>query len=388
MRAVLLVSLLSVSAFATPSHVINRKIASGQTLGSALYQTDLDAPQVEALLSALEGVFDVRRSRPGDQWRLVVHDGEVDRFDYRQGELDEWQVRREGEKFLALKRAVEVEKELARVELSVDSSLYEAAIAAGEDPQIALALSDVLAWDVDFYQDVRKGDHVKVLVEKYLTHGRWVRYGEVIAAEYDGEAVGTKKVFRYELPDGAFSYFQEDGQSARKSFLKSPLKYAQVTSRFGMRVHPVLQYVKAHQGVDYHAPIGTPVWAVADGVVTRAGMAGAGGNTLCMRHRNGWESCFCHLSRFGAGVHVGARVTQKQVVAYTGNTGRTTGPHLHFALKRNGHYVNPLNQHFPRADPVPAKLLADYRTKVAPLAAQLDATRVAAAGVSVGPSAR
>jgi murein DD-endopeptidase MepM/ murein hydrolase activator NlpD len=379
MRVALLVSLLSLSALASPARVTTRRIESGQTLGNALYKTDLPTAQVESLLSALEGVFDVRKVREGDQWRLVVREGEVDQFDYRQSELDEWQVRREGDKLVALKRAVEVEKQIARVELAVDSSLYEAALTAGEDPTIAMALADVFAWDVDFYQDVRKGDHVKALVEKYVTQGRLVRYGEVLAAEYDGETVGTKKVFRYELPSGDYSYFQQDGQSARKSFLKSPLKYAHVTSRFGMRFHPVLQYVKAHEGVDYGAAIGTPVWAVADGTVTRAGPAGAGGNTLCIRHRNGWESCYCHLSRFGAGVHVGARVAQKQVVALSGNTGRTTGPHLHFALKRDGHFVNPLNQHFPRADPVPASLAEDFRQKVAPIAAQLSATSVAAA---------
>jgi murein DD-endopeptidase MepM/ murein hydrolase activator NlpD len=241
-----------------------------------------------------------------------------------------------------------------------------------------MALADVFAWDIDFYVDVRKGDRVHCLVEKILSKGRLLRYGEVVAAEYRGSSVGTKRVFRWQLPDGDWSYFQEDGTSARKAFLKSPLKFAHVTSGFGSRFHPVLQYVKAHQGVDYSAAVGTPVWAVADGTVTRIGDTGAGGNTVCVRHRNGFETCYLHLSSYGAAVHSGARVSQKQVIGYSGNTGRTTGPHLHFAMKRNGTFVNPLNQKFPRNEPVPSTLLAQFRTFVTPLAASLDAPSLAA----------
>ena len=291
--------------------------------------------------------------------------------------MDEWQVRRDGEKYVASKRVVEVEKQVSRVELEVATSLYDAALSAREDPTIALALADVFAWDIDFYLDVRKGDRVRCLVEKVLSKGRLLRYGEVLAAEYRGEAVGTKRVFRWQLPDGTWSYFQEDGTSARKAFLKSPLKFAHVTSGFGSRFHPVLQYVRAHQGVDYAAAVGTPVWSVADGTVTRAGNTGAGGNTVCVRHRNGFETCYLHLSGYAAGVKSGSRVAQKQLIGYSGNTGLTTGPHLHFAMRRNGTYVNPLNQKFPRNEPVPTSLLAQFREAVTPLAGGLDGPALA-----------
>jgi murein DD-endopeptidase MepM/ murein hydrolase activator NlpD len=315
----------------------------------------------------------------GDQFRLVMKDGALDFFDYRQSSVDEWQVRRDGDKFVGSKRAIEVEKQVGLVSLEINNSLYEAALAAGEDPLIGMVLADVFAWDIDFYRDVRKGDKARALVEKFVSKGRILRYGEVLAATYEGESVGHKRVFRYELPDGKSSYFQEDGSSARKAFLKSPLKYAHVTSRFGSRFHPVLQYVKAHNGVDYAASVGTPVWAVADGTVTVAHNTGAGGNTVCLRHTNGFETCYLHLSKFGAGVRAGARVSQKQVIALSGNTGRSTGPHLHYALKRNGAYVNPLNQNFPRTEPLPKSLLPDFRAKLAPLAQQLDAVSVASA---------
>jgi murein DD-endopeptidase MepM/ murein hydrolase activator NlpD len=378
-------------AQALPSHTLvkNRRIAQGSTLKQALHDSGLPDEQVEAVIAALEGVFDFRKSRTGDQVRLVFKAGELDFLDYRQSDLDEWQVRRDGERLVGSKRAIEVEKKVDLVTLDVTSSLYEAALAAGEDPSIGMVLADVFAWDIDFYRDVQKGDQVRALVEKFVSRGRVVRYGEVIAANYQGSTVGTKRVFRYELPSGIASFFQEDGQSARKAFLKSPLKFAHVTSRFGGRIHPVLKYYKAHNGVDYGASIGTPVWAVADGVVTRAQNTGAGGNTVCIRHVNAMETCYLHLSRYGAGVRAGARVSQKQVIAYSGNTGRSTGPHLHFALKRNGAFVNPLNQNFPRTEPLPRNLLADFQAKVAPLAEQLDSMNVAAVAgqAPVGPAA-
>lgn len=379
--APLCVTLFALSATSARAEVrvLNRRIQPDQNLAQALHDAAVPDPQVVGIIAALEGVFDFRTSRPGDQLRLVFRNGEVDVFDYRQSARDEWQVRRDGEKLLGSKREIEVEKRVELVEMTVTSSLYLAAVEAGEDPVIAMSLADVFAWDIDFNLDVRKGDVVRAVVEKFMSKGRLLHYGSVMAASYRGEAVGEKRVFRYTLPDDKVSYFQEDGGSARKTFLKSPLKYAHVTSRFGSRFHPVLKYVKNHNGVDYGASIGTPVWALGDGTVTTARHTGPGGNTLCLRHMNGFETCYLHLKGFAKGVRQGARVSQKQVVAYTGNTGRTTGPHLHFAMKRGGKFINPLNQNFPRAEPVPKKLLADFQEAIAPYRTQLESVNVAAA---------
>jgi murein DD-endopeptidase MepM/ murein hydrolase activator NlpD len=197
------------------------------------------------------------------------------------------------------------------------------------------------------------------------------------AASYRGEQVGEKRVFRYQFPNGMVSWFQQDGSSARKSFLKSPLKYTHVTSGFGNRFHPVLQYFKEHNGVDYQAAVGTPVWAVSDGTVTRAGNFGPNGNLVCLKHLNGFETCYAHLSKVM--VRNGQHVSQKQVIALTGSTGRSTGPHLHFALKRSGAFLNPLNQKFPRAEPIPKDQLARYRETITPYVEKLGATDVASA---------
>jgi murein DD-endopeptidase MepM/ murein hydrolase activator NlpD len=376
---VLAVLLAAAPASAGTLHVQNRRIQRNQTLGHALHGAGLTDAQVEALVGTLKGVFDFRRARPGDEFRVVLREGALEAFDYRQGLVDEWQVRREGEALVASKRAVDVQTHVAVVELDVQSSLTEAAVRAGEDPSIALALSDVFAWDIDFYRDVQPGDRARAVVEKVVSKGKLLRYGAVLAADYVGNSVGKKRVFRYAPPNGTPTYFQADGASARKAFLKSPLKFANVTSRFGVRFHPVLKFLKAHNGVDYGAPTGTPVWSVGDGTVTQAGFNGAGGNTVCVRHTNGFESCYLHLSAYGRGVRRGSHVSQKQVIGYVGTTGRSTGPHLHFALKRGGGFVNPLNQSIPRAEPLPRGLLADFREKTAHLAARLDGLSVAAA---------
>ena len=359
--------------------ILNRRIESGQTLSRVLNDAGIADSQIESILSALEGVLDFRRCRVGDQLRIDFLDGEVRFIDYRQSPLDEWQVRRDGNRYLASRREIEVEKRVDTVQLRIDTSLYEAALAASEDPSLAISISDVFAWDIDFYHDVRKGDRARAVIEKFISKGRIVRYGEILAAGYEGESVRGKRVFRYQLPNGEVSYFQQDGTSARKAFLRSPLKYANITSRFGSRFHPVLQYVKEHNGVDYSAPVGTPVWAVADGVVTRAGADPTSGKHVCLRHANSMETCYLHLSALAPAVRVGARVQQKQVIAFTGSTGLSTGPHLHFALKRGGHFINPLTQRFPRAEPIPSPLHEDFTRKISPFLASLEREPVAAA---------
>jgi murein DD-endopeptidase MepM/ murein hydrolase activator NlpD len=354
--------------------VLTVRLARNQTLGQALNALKLEAGQAQSILKALEDKFPFHRSRPGDQLRLERIEGEkaLQRFTYRQSAADEWTVvRGPGGELRGEKRAVALTTEVARVDVPIQGSVWESLQRAGEDPALAVLAADVLAWDVDFYQDVRAGDRMKVLVEKVYADGKLLRYGEVLAAEYAGGVTGRKRLFRYADPTGQTSYFDDEGNSARRGFLKSPLKYANVTSRFGSRVHPVLGYVKAHQGVDYGAPTGTPVWAVGDGVVAQAGWNGGCGRSVTLRHRNGFDTVYCHLS--AVAVHAGAHVSQKQLIGAVGQTGLATGPHLHYAVKRGGAFVNPLSLKVPREAPVAKEHRADFDAKVAPLRARLDA---------------
>lgn len=378
--AAALVSLLLSAPSAEGALVKNRRLDRNQTVARALYDAGLDETTVNALHGALSAAeFNFKKARPGDQLRLVFRHGQLDVLDYRRSLLTEWQVRREGDRYIGRKREIEREQRVDTVELTVESNVWDAAIAAGERPDIAVTLSDVFAWDVDFYRDVQRGDRMRAVVEKVIHKGRTLEYGRVLAAEYIGSSVGTKKSFRYKLPDGTETFFTEDGLSARKTFLKSPLKYATVTSGFGSRFHPVLNYVGKHNGVDYHAPTGTPVWAVSDGTVVRAGWDEGGGNVVCIKHVMSFESCYMHLSKIL--VKPGQKIAQKTVLAESGNTGKlTTGPHLHFALKRGGGWVNPLNQNFPRAEPLPKTLMDDFRGQIADAVTRLAARPMAAFG--------
>jgi hypothetical protein len=352
---------------------VTARLARNQTFAQALFKLDVEGADVRAVVDALRGLFPFNRSRPGDQLRLERREGEraLVRLSYRQGPADEWNVERLPDGTLrAEKRPVVLTTEVARVGVTISSSLYESLQKAGEDPNLAVLAADVLAWDVDFYQDVRAGDRMAMVVEKVFADGKLLRYGEVFAAEYEGSATGRKRLFRYTDPTGQTSYFGEDGQSARRGFLKSPLKYAHITSKFGNRVHPVLGYTRAHEGIDYGAPTGTPVWAVGDGQVKSAGWNGGCGKAVILHHRNGYDTVYCHLS--AVAVSAGKPVSQKQVIGYVGETGLATGPHLHFAVKRGGGFINPLSLKIPREAPIPPQWMDDYRAKIAPLRARLE----------------
>ncbi len=376
-----LVAIVSVSAtvLATPAQVKNRRLERSQTIARALEAAGLDGDTVSGVQGALaDAGFDFKRARPGDQLRLVFHEGQLSLLDYRRSALTEWQVRREGGRYAGRRREAERERRVDVVELVVESSVWDAAVAAGERPGIAVTLSDVFAWDIDFYRDVQKGDRMRAVVEKVVSKGRVIDYGQVLAASYAGASVGTKKTFRFTLPDGTTSYFAEDGTSARKTFLKSPLKFAPVTSGFGGRFHPIINQFGQHNGVDYGTPTGTPVWAASDGTVTKAGWDEGGGNMVCLQHAMHFETCYLHLSKIH--VHVGERVAQKHVIGASGSTGLSTGPHLHYGMKRGGRWVNPQSQNFPRADPLPASLLPAFEVATRALRAQLEPAGATAFG--------
>ena len=354
------------------------RLNRNQTLAQALVKLDLPMAQVNAVVGALKGLFPFHRSRPGDQLRIERRDGEADlhRLSYRQGPADEWVVQRvEDGTLRGLKRPVALTTTVERVAMKIEGSLWASMERAGEDPELAVLAAEVLAWDVDFYQDVRAGDAMRVVVEKVFADGQLLRYGEVLAAEYDGASTGRKRLFRYTDPDGQTSYYDDNGNSARRGFLKSPLKYARITSRFGYRNHPLLGYQRAHQGVDYGAPTGTPVWAVGDGAVRQAGWNGGCGKSVTLRHRNGLETVYCHLS--AVAVSAGKGVAQKQVIGYVGSTGLSTGPHLHYAVRRGGAFLNPLQLKIPRDAPVQARFLPDFREKLGPVRARLEGEPVA-----------
>ena len=355
----------------------SRLVGRNQLPSQVLAALGVEGAEAQAVLGALGSVLSPRRTRPGDQVRLerAVTDGAFRSLSWRQGPADEYLVRPCSKGLCAGKREVAITRQAVLVSVSLRSSVSEALHAAGHDTALVAAAADVLAWDVDFYQDVRGGDSLRLVVERIEADGRFVGHGEVLAAEYEGKVAGRKRLFRYTDPDGDTGYFDDAGTSARRGFLRAPVPYVNLTSRFGSRRHPLLGYVRAHQGVDYGAPEGTPVWAVGDGVVSLAGWNGGCGLMVQIRHRNGLDSVYCHLSKVN--VAAGSHVGQRQVVGRVGSTGLSTGPHLHYAIRRGGSYVNPLQLQLPRGEPVKAEWRDDFLTRIDTARQQLDRAPVA-----------
>jgi murein DD-endopeptidase MepM/ murein hydrolase activator NlpD len=242
------------------------------------------------------------------------------------------------------------------LEGTITSSLFGAVEDAGADPDLAVRVAEVFQWDIDFLRDLRRGDRFVVLASRETVDGEFYRWGTIYAARFVNGG-RTLDAFVYPDDEGRLGYYDGRGSPLRKQFLRSPLRFSRVTSRFSMRrYHPVLQRSMPHYGVDYGAPVGTPVMATADGVVTLAGRNGGAGNMVTLRHPNGYETSYLHLSRYGPGVRRGTRVAQGQVVGYVGSSGLSTGPHLDYRVKLNGRWVNPLTLASP-----PAKPLGDSR---------------------------
>lgn len=342
------------------------ELGAGDTMGGLFERAELDRAQAHAMIDALRPLVDPRRVRPGQTLAVTRDDSNrVVHASWETSFIDVVDLTTNDETWTASQRPVTLETEVSSVSVSITSSLWDAFVSAGENPALAVLASDVLAWEVDFYRDIRDGDRFQLLVEKVSHNGEFVRYGQLRAVRYDGKA-GHHEFFHFD--DGETSgWYARDGRSARRAFLKQPLPLVRITSGFGGRRHPILGYVKNHSGVDYGAPTGTPIWAVGDGVVTWAGMKGANGNLISVRHSNGFTSHYAHLSRIEKEVKKGARVTQKQVIGRVGTTGRSTGPHLHFALSKDNKFVNPLTQKFPSGTP----LAETHRDAFAEMAAAL-----------------
>ena len=258
---------------------------------------------------------------------------------------------------------------VARVEVSgnIDEdtpSLFAAMSSAGEQPDLSVALADIFSGEVDFNTDLQPGDSFRLITEKAVRDGRLVGYGPVAAAELLNE--GRHLVaFRFQPSGAPPGYYDAAGRSLKRFFLRSPLKFdPQISSGFSRsRLHPILNIPRAHLGVDYLAPIGAPVVAVADGAVTFAGWTGGGGRTVRIRHSSGYKSGYLHLSAFGPGIRAGLHVSQGQVIGRVGMTGLATGPHLHYELRKGGASVNPMSEHkkLPPGEPIPASEMDAFK---------------------------
>jgi len=346
--------------------VIRATVARGATLASLLERHGIRARDVTAAVARAASVFDVRKLRAAQPYRLLAADGELRRLDYEIDGDRLLRVRRDGDSFEAAVAPIPKRRTLAVVRGAIDRgtpSLFAATEASGETIDLALAMADIFGGEIDFNTELQPGDSFELLVEKqYREHeGTFSGYGPIVAARFEN-AGRRLEAIRFAPDDGPAAYFDGQGRSMRRFFLRSPLKFDPiVTSAFSLhRLHPVLGEVRAHLGVDYRAPVGAPVIAVADGVVVSAGDSGGAGRMVHLRHSNGYETEYLHLSSIA--VHEGQRVRQGDLVGRVGATGLATGPHLDYRVRHDGAFVNPVavNRAMPPPEPVGAADLAAF----------------------------
>ena len=264
---------------------------------------------------------------------------------------------------------------------TISSSLFDAVSALGENAELAINLADIFAYDIDFIRDLRHGDTFQAVVEKRFRKGNPAGYGRVLAAEFTNQGK-TYRAFLFKDGDRAPAYYDAQGYSRRTAFLRAPLSYSRISSGFSMRrFHPVTKTWRAHPAIDYAAPTGTPIMTVGDGKIVDIGFTNGNGNYIKIRHSNGYETMYLHMSRFAKGMKQGRRVNQGEVIGYVGATGLATGPHLCFRMTRNGAPVNPPTVRSAAASPVSPERLGDFKAAIVPLTAHLEGREIHHAGV-------
>lgn len=348
--------------------VTRGEIGSGESLGSSLRRQGITPGTVHLIATEMRKVFDFRRSRPGDRYRLGQDsDGRVLDFRYSQGPEESFYLAWEGTRYIVRRETAELRSQIAKIAGVVDSSFYDAIMALGEQSTLASDFARILAWDIDFSRNVHPGDEFQILYERLYRRNDdgdevYVRPGRILAGRYDGN-VGEYTVVYFEDEGGPGAYFRPDGSSVERAFLAAPVEFSRISSRFTRaRQHPILNVTRPHPGIDYAAPPGTPIWAVADGVVEYRARAGASGNLVRIRHAGGYTSHYAHLANFAGGLRVGDQVEQKQLIGYVGSTGLSTGPHVCFRVKKDGSYVDPMRIASPAGAPVDAGQLVVFES--------------------------
>lgn len=349
-------------------------IEPNRSLFLELQDRGVPAGSIHAAVTAMSEEFNFRRSRPGDLWKAELSgDGTIELLEYSTSPEDIWRTEREPESGYTTSRVdVPVERRKNRIEGTIQSSLWLSFEASGASANLIASYIDLFAYTIDFNTETQSGDQFTGVYEEVFLDGERLRDGRVLAAKYEG-SVGTYYGFYFEDGEGESGYYDENGDNLKRQFLKSPIPIVRITSKFGRRFHPVLKTMKMHAGVDYGAPTGTPVLAAADATVIYAGWKGANGKLVSLRHANGYVTHYAHLSKIEKGVKKGARVKQKQQIGRVGTTGRSTGPHLHYGMTKNGKHINPLEIDFARAEPLEGaqrQLFLD--TVVTPLKKELD----------------
>jgi murein DD-endopeptidase MepM/ murein hydrolase activator NlpD len=346
-------------------NVIQGIVRPNQFLADLLLGYNVEYAAIDKIAREYRSVFDVRRIKAGNPYTLLClpDSGYTAKYFIYEIDYTQFVVFSLQDSIFARRGVKEVEKRIETAVGVIESSLWNAMAGNGYDVNLAISLSEIYAWTVDFF-GIQKNDRFEIIYEQLYVEDKAVGLGKVLAARFNH--YGKDQFAFYFEQDSMGDYFDEKGQSLQRAFLKAPLKFSRISSHFSKsRYHPVLKYHRPHHGVDYAAPSGTPVYAIGQGVVTRKGYQGGGaGNYLYIKHNSVYTTAYLHLKSFAKGISEGTRVTQGQLIGYVGSTGLSTGPHLDFRFFKNGSPVNPLKVESPPAKPVEEKNMTAYMDKV------------------------
>jgi murein DD-endopeptidase MepM/ murein hydrolase activator NlpD len=364
-------ALLTAPPAEPPGIMLDLLVKRGDTLEVLFRRNGLNLTDLAAMVALPDASGALKLLKPGDRLEISHRDGQVLSLRRELDEIKVLSIARQESGFAAntIEREVDIRTTGAHGEIT--SSLFEAGDDAGIADRTTMDMAGIFEWDIDFIQDVREGDTFTVIYEELWRDGVKLRDGEIVAAEFVNQGK-TFRAARFRDASGRAGYFTPEGRSVRKAFIRAPLNFSRISSNFNpSRRHPVLNTIRAHRGVDYAAPTGTPIRAAGDGKVLFRGVQGGYGNTIVLQHGGNITTLYGHLSRFGS-ARAGARVNTGDVIGYVGSSGLATGPHLHYEYRVNGVHRNPRTVSLPPADPIPADQQTAFQTATEPLWRQLD----------------
>ena len=346
-------------------------VNNGDNFFSILGRIGFDPHDSQRILEAGPAAAALKRLIPGQRIKIRFAKDELAELVYENDGINVVQIKRSDSGFELgnIKRSLETRFSYASG--VVDSSLFLAAQGAGLSVNLTMQLAAIFGWDIDFALDLHKGDRFTVVYEELYSNGEKVRDGSVLAAEFTNNN-NVHRAVRYASTDGRTDYYTASGQNLRKAFLRTPVDVSRISSGFGVRFHPILNRIKAHRGVDYAAPIGTPIRVTGDGKVAFKGLRSGYGKALIIDHGNGYQTVYAHMSQFRSDLKVGASVKQGQVIGYVGQTGLATGPHLHYEFQVNGVHRDPLTIKLPSAAPIAVAERKDFMEKTSRFAGLID----------------
>jgi murein DD-endopeptidase MepM/ murein hydrolase activator NlpD len=354
-----------------PLQKLSLTIGRGDTLDKLFRKHDLDLGHLSEIAKLDEARKRFRKLKPGDQFEITHDEGDLVSMYSNLSLTSALKIERAESGFKAeiVDRPIEKRKRLAYG--TIQSSLFESAADAGLSDRVIMNIAGIFAWDVDFVLDIRSGDNYYVQYEEIWQDGEYVTDGEIVAAEFNNNG-RTHQAIRFIDDEGRSDYYTPDGHSVRKAFLRAPVDFTRISSNFNpRRRHPILNTIRAHRGVDYAAPRGTPIKAAGDGKVIFRGVKGGYGNTIILQHGGNITTLYAHMSRF-AGVRIGSRVRQGQTIGYVGSTGLATANHLHYEYRLNGVHRNPRTVELPQADPIDQRYRRQFLATVEPILQELE----------------